>query len=140
MQNFKEQDNEYFRGETYREALGFYTQGVDAKAGRRAVERGIVAESRGVQISSCVHHSLPLAKLICEGVEMGLENYGSVLRDYARQSSSRQTLVRRKLTTRLPCGTRTSRARTGRRGARRVSSCRRGRGGRCGFLDVAWVR
>ena len=30
-QNFKEQGNEYFRGKRYREALGFYTQGVDAK-------------------------------------------------------------------------------------------------------------
>jgi hypothetical protein len=31
-QNFKEQGNEYFRGKRYREALGFYTQGVEAKA------------------------------------------------------------------------------------------------------------
>lgn len=30
-QNFKEQGNEYFAGKRYREALGFYTQGVDAK-------------------------------------------------------------------------------------------------------------
>ncbi len=30
-QNFKEQGNEYFVGKRYREALGFYTQGVDAK-------------------------------------------------------------------------------------------------------------
>ena len=30
-QNFKEQGNEYFRGKRYREALGFYSQGVDAK-------------------------------------------------------------------------------------------------------------
>lgn len=30
-QNFKEQGNEYFKGKRYREALGFYTQGVDAK-------------------------------------------------------------------------------------------------------------
>ena len=30
-QNFKEQGNEYFRGKRYREALGFYTQGVDVK-------------------------------------------------------------------------------------------------------------
>jgi hypothetical protein len=29
--NFKEQGNEYFRGKRFREALGFYTQGVDAK-------------------------------------------------------------------------------------------------------------
>lgn len=30
-QNFKEQGNEYFKGKRYREALGFYTQGIDAK-------------------------------------------------------------------------------------------------------------
>ena len=30
-QNFKEQGNEYFKSKKYREALGFYTQGVDAK-------------------------------------------------------------------------------------------------------------
>jgi tetratricopeptide (TPR) repeat protein len=30
-QNFKEQGNEYFKGKRYREALGFYTQGVEAK-------------------------------------------------------------------------------------------------------------
>lgn len=30
-QNFKEQGNDYFKGRRYREALGFYTQGVDAK-------------------------------------------------------------------------------------------------------------
>jgi small subunit ribosomal protein S7e len=30
-ENFKEQGNEYFKGKRYREASGFYTQGVDAK-------------------------------------------------------------------------------------------------------------
>jgi len=29
--NFKEQGNEYFKGKRYREAAGFYTQGIDAK-------------------------------------------------------------------------------------------------------------
>ena len=29
--NFKEQGNGYFKGKRYREALGFYTQGIDAK-------------------------------------------------------------------------------------------------------------
>jgi hypothetical protein len=30
-QNFKENGNDYFKGKRYREALGFYTQGIDAK-------------------------------------------------------------------------------------------------------------
>ena len=30
-QNFKEQGNEYFKGKRYREALGFYTQGIGTK-------------------------------------------------------------------------------------------------------------
>ena len=30
-QNFKEQGNDYYKGKRYREALGFYTQGVEAK-------------------------------------------------------------------------------------------------------------
>ena len=30
-QNFKEQGNEYFKGRRFREALGFYNQGIDAK-------------------------------------------------------------------------------------------------------------
>jgi hypothetical protein len=29
--NFKDQGNEYFKGKRFREALGFYTQGIDAK-------------------------------------------------------------------------------------------------------------
>jgi len=30
-QTFKDHGNEYFKGKRYREALGFYTQGIDAK-------------------------------------------------------------------------------------------------------------
>ena len=30
-QNFKDQGNDYFKGKRYREALGFYSQGIDAK-------------------------------------------------------------------------------------------------------------
>jgi hypothetical protein len=30
-QNFKEQGNDYFKGKRHREAISFYTQGIDAK-------------------------------------------------------------------------------------------------------------
>ena len=33
--NFKEQGNEYFRAKRYREAIGFYRQGLDAKPGSK---------------------------------------------------------------------------------------------------------
>ena len=41
-QNFKEQGNEYFRGKRYREALGFYTQGVDAKPQNRQLRAALL--------------------------------------------------------------------------------------------------
>ena len=41
-QNFKEQGNEYFRGKRYREALGFYTQGVEAKADDRRLREALL--------------------------------------------------------------------------------------------------
>ena len=36
-QNFKEQGNDYYKGKRYREALGFYTQGIDAKPTDKAL-------------------------------------------------------------------------------------------------------
>ncbi|KAF5387787.1 hypothetical protein D9615_000043 [Tricholomella constricta] len=63
-QNFKEQGNEYFKGKRYREALGFYTQGVDAKP-----------------------TDIPLQEaLLCNRAACNLElkNYGSVLRDCSK--------------------------------------------------------
>ncbi|KAH9955557.1 hypothetical protein BC827DRAFT_870643 [Russula dissimulans] len=62
-QNFKEQGNEYFRGKRYREALGFYSQGVDAKPD-------------DVQLKE----ALLLNRAACN---LELENHGSVLRDCA---------------------------------------------------------
>ncbi|KAL5487906.1 CNS1 [Sanghuangporus weigelae] len=63
-QNFKEQGNEYFKGKRYREALGFYNQGIDAKPEDPKL----------------------LELLLCNRAACNLElkNYGSVLRDCAR--------------------------------------------------------
>jgi len=62
-ENFKEQGNEYFRGKRYREALGFYTQGVDAKP-----ENGQLKAALLLNRAAC---------------NLELQNYGSVLRDCA---------------------------------------------------------
>ncbi|TBU33271.1 40S ribosomal protein S7 [Dichomitus squalens] len=63
-QNFKEQGNDYYKGKRYREALGFYTQGVDAKPTDKSL----------------------LEALLCNRAACNLElqNYGSVLRDCSR--------------------------------------------------------
>ncbi|KAJ7056679.1 hypothetical protein C8F01DRAFT_992658 [Mycena amicta] len=59
--NFKEQGNEYFKGKRYREAMGFYTQGIEAKPA-----------------------DVPLQEaLLCNRAACNLElkNFGTVLRD-----------------------------------------------------------
>ncbi|KAI0052603.1 40S ribosomal protein S7 [Auriscalpium vulgare] len=63
-QNFKEQGNDYFKGRRHREALGFYTQGVDAKPTDPTL----------------------LEALLCNRAACNLElkNYGSVLRDCSK--------------------------------------------------------
>jgi len=66
-QNFKEQGNEYFKGKRTREALGFHTQGVDAKPTDKTL----------------------LEALLCNRAACNLElyNYGSVLRDCSKALS-----------------------------------------------------
>lgn len=41
-QNFKEQGNDYFKGKRYREALNFYTQGIDAKPSDPVLLEGLL--------------------------------------------------------------------------------------------------
>ncbi|KAH8106145.1 ribosomal protein S7e-domain-containing protein [Cristinia sonorae] len=63
-QNFKEQGNDYFKGKRHREALGFYTQGIDAKPEDKAL----------------------LEALLCNraACNLALKNYGSVLKDCSK--------------------------------------------------------
>ncbi|KAF7331748.1 hypothetical protein MKEN_00054600 [Mycena kentingensis (nom. inval.)] len=65
--NFKEQGNEYFKGKRYREAMGFYTQGVDAKPEDTSL----------------------LEALLCNRAACNLElkNFGRVLRDCSQAIS-----------------------------------------------------
>lgn len=60
-QNFKEQGNDYFKGKRFREALGFYTQGVDAKPTDVALREALLCNRAACNLE--------------------LKNYGSVLRD-----------------------------------------------------------
>ncbi|KAI0313606.1 40S ribosomal protein S7 [Amylostereum chailletii] len=60
-QNFKEQGNDYFKGRRYREALGFYTQGVDAKPDDLSLKEALLCNRAACNLE--------------------LKNYGSVLRD-----------------------------------------------------------
>ncbi|KAI0832494.1 hypothetical protein BC628DRAFT_1346926 [Trametes gibbosa] len=63
-QNFKEQGNDYFQGKRYREALGFYAQGIDA----------------------CPTDKTLLEALLCNRAACNLElqNYGIVLKDCSK--------------------------------------------------------
>jgi len=63
-QNFKEQGNDYFKGKRYREAISFYTQGIDAKPSDIAL-----------------HEALLCNRAACN---LELKNYGSVLRDCSK--------------------------------------------------------
>lgn len=63
-QNFKDQGNDYFKGKRYREALGFYLQGVDAGPVSSALGEALLAN--------------------CAACNLELKNYGSVLRDCSK--------------------------------------------------------
>ncbi|KAI0677475.1 40S ribosomal protein S7 [Trametes maxima] len=63
-QNFKEQGNDYYKGKRYREAIGFYDQGVEAKPTDQ-----IILEALYCNRAAC---------------NLELQNYGSVLRDCSK--------------------------------------------------------
>ncbi|KAG1756045.1 40S ribosomal protein S7 [Suillus lakei] len=63
-QNFKEQGNDYFKGKRHREAISFYTQGIDAKPS-----------------DLVLHEALLCNRAACN---LELKNYGSVLRDCSK--------------------------------------------------------
>ncbi|PPR02467.1 hypothetical protein CVT24_002016 [Panaeolus cyanescens] len=63
-QNFKEQGNEYYQGKRYREAVGFYTQGVDAKPTDAKIMEALLCNRAACNLE--------------------LQNYGSVLRDCSK--------------------------------------------------------
>jgi small subunit ribosomal protein S7e len=70
-QNFKEQGNEYFRGKKYREALGFYTQGVDAKPDNTRVKEALLLNRAACNLE--LRTSLPLLRSSSELMGVGRE-------------------------------------------------------------------
>ncbi|KAF8558983.1 40S ribosomal protein S7 [Imleria badia] len=66
-QNFKEQGNDYFKGRRFREAIGFYTQGIDAKP-----------------TDSSLQEALYCNRAACN---LELKNYGLVLKDCSKALS-----------------------------------------------------
>jgi small subunit ribosomal protein S7e len=80
-QNFKEQGNEYFKSKHYREALGFYTQGVDAKPADVALEEALLCNR-----AACNLELSASSKIVPVAISdfWLTENYGSVLRDCSK--------------------------------------------------------
>ncbi|KAF7971044.1 hypothetical protein HWV62_22171 [Athelia sp. TMB] len=60
-QNFKTQGNDYFKGKRYREAMGFYTQGLEAKPTDPVLSEALLCNRAACNLE--------------------LQNYGSVLKD-----------------------------------------------------------
>jgi len=63
-QNFKDQGNEYFKGGRFREALGFYSQAIDAKPTDTTLQESIFCNRAACNLQ--------------------LKNYGSVLKDCSK--------------------------------------------------------
>jgi hypothetical protein len=54
-QNFKEQGNDYFKGKRYREALNFYTQGVDAKPTDPVIQEALLCNRAACNLELSKH-------------------------------------------------------------------------------------
>lgn len=75
--NFKEQGNSYFKGTRWREAAGFYSQGIDAKPTDK-----MLLEALHINRAAC-NLELGMRSYFCLGeiLNCRTENYGKVLRD-----------------------------------------------------------
>lgn len=81
-QNFKEQGNDYFKGKRYREAIGFYTQGLDAKPTDSMLQEALYCNRAACNLE------LSMWSLSCMGaLTNNVENYGLVLKDCSRALS-----------------------------------------------------
>ncbi|KAG8714574.1 hypothetical protein FRC08_011722 [Ceratobasidium sp. 394] len=77
--NFKDQGNEYFKGRRFREAMGFYTQGIDALTTQSTEEQGGTIKRIPVQEKDRPLYNALLLNRAAANLE--LENFGRVLKD-----------------------------------------------------------
>jgi len=75
--NFKEQGNSYFKGKRWREAAGFYTQGIDAKPTDKALLEALHINRAACNVELSVCFPFRLRGILNDHTE----NYGKVLRD-----------------------------------------------------------
>ena len=59
-QNFKEQGNGYFKGKRYREALGFYTQGIEARPTDPAIQEALLCNRAASNLELSVSPAVPM--------------------------------------------------------------------------------
>lgn len=80
-QNFKEQGNDYYKGKRYREAMGFYTQGIDANPSDKLLLEALLCNRAACNLELS---TLPTFPHICPCSLYLSENYGTVLKDGSR--------------------------------------------------------
>ena len=84
-QNFKEQGNEYFKEKRYREALGFYTQGVDAQPTDVVLQEALLCNRAACHLELGEIFFFHFGHFHSKWTPFGRTgNYGSVIRDCAR--------------------------------------------------------
>ena len=60
-QNFKEQGNDYFKGKRFREAIGFYTQGLDAKPTDPSLQEALYCNRAACNLELSMWNLSPMA-------------------------------------------------------------------------------
>ena len=78
--NFKEQGNEYFRGNRHREALNFYTQGLNVQPNDTSIREALLLNRAACNLKLSKYYFIWARG--SESLRVSTpENYGSVLRD-----------------------------------------------------------
>lgn len=112
-QNFKDQGNEYFRGRRYREALGFYTQGIDAQPDSTSIREALLANRAACNLELSMYSSAQFPRFTSYLGYLNRELWSSPSR-YCCSSSVKSSVVESALQScrSTPC-TRKARGRVG---------------------------